>query len=78
VLLTIQQRNMTDAAARVKSRDSSVGIVLCYGLDDRDSRVRFPAGAGNFSRFQNSSGTHPDSYPMRTRGSFPGGKAAGA
>jgi hypothetical protein len=31
------------------SRDSSVGIALGYRLDDRDSRVRFPAGAGNFS-----------------------------
>jgi hypothetical protein len=25
------------------------GIALGYGLDDRGSRVRFPAGAGNFS-----------------------------
>jgi hypothetical protein len=32
-----------------KSRDSSVGIALDYRLDDRCSRVRFPAGAGNFS-----------------------------
>jgi hypothetical protein len=32
-----------------KSRDSSVGIALGYGLDDRGSRVRFPAEAGNFS-----------------------------
>jgi hypothetical protein len=32
----------------LKSRDSSVGIALGYGLDDRGSRVRFPAGAGNF------------------------------
>jgi hypothetical protein len=31
-----------------KSRDSSIGIALGYGLDDRGSRVRFPAGAGNF------------------------------
>jgi hypothetical protein len=31
-----------------KSRDSSVGIALCYGLDDRGSRVRFPTGAGIF------------------------------
>jgi hypothetical protein len=31
-----------------KSRDSSFGIVLGYGLDDRGSRVRFPEGAGNF------------------------------
>jgi hypothetical protein len=46
-----------------KSRDSSVGIALDYGLDDRGSRVRFPAGTGNFSlhyRVQNGSeATHP-------------------
>jgi hypothetical protein len=34
---------------KLESRDSSVGIALGYGLDDRGSRVRFPAGAGNFS-----------------------------
>jgi hypothetical protein len=42
---------------------------------------RFPASAGNFSlhhRVQNGSGAHPASYPMGTRGSFPGSKAAGA
>jgi hypothetical protein len=63
-----------------KSLDSSVGIELGYGLEDRDSRVRFPAGVWNFSfhhRVQNGSGAHPASYPMSTRGSFPGGKAAG-
>jgi hypothetical protein len=52
-----------------------------YGLDDRGSRVRFPAGAGNFShhhRVQTGSGTHSASYPMGTRGSFPGGKVAAA
>jgi hypothetical protein len=32
-----------------KSLDSSVGIALGYGLDDRGSGVRFAAGAGNFS-----------------------------
>jgi hypothetical protein len=61
--------------------DSSVGIVLDYGLDDRGSRVRFPAGAGKFSfhhRVQNGSGAHPASYPMDIRGSFPRGKVAGA
>jgi hypothetical protein len=60
---------------------SSVGIALGYGLDDRGSRVRFPAGAGNFSHHhlvQNGPGAHPASYPVGTRGSFPGGKAAGA
>jgi hypothetical protein len=52
-----------------------------YGLDDRGSRARFPAGAENFSlhhRVQNGSGAHLASYPIGTRGSFPGGKAAGA
>jgi hypothetical protein len=52
-----------------------------YGLDDQDSRVRFLAGAGNFSlhhHVQTSPGTHPNSYPMGTRVPFPGGKAAGA
>jgi hypothetical protein len=60
---------------------SSVGIALGYGLDDRGSRIRFPAGAVNFSlhhRVQDGSGAHPTSYPMGTRGSFPGDKAAGA
>jgi hypothetical protein len=63
-----------------RSRDSSVGIARDYELDDRGSRVRFPAGVGNFSlhhRVQNCSGAHPASYPMGTRGCFPGGKAAG-
>jgi hypothetical protein len=63
------------------SRNSPVGIALGYGLDDRGSRVRFPAGAGSFSlrhRVQNGSGVHSASYPMGTRGSFPGVKAAGA
>jgi hypothetical protein len=67
--------------ALFKSRDSSVGIVLGYELGDWGSRVRFPAGAGNFSlhhRLQNGSGTHPASYPMGTRVSFSGGKATGA
>jgi hypothetical protein len=70
----------TGAYRRNESCDSSVGIALGYGLDDRDSRVPFPAEAGNFSlhhRVQNGSGAHPASYPMGTRGSFPGGKAAG-
>jgi hypothetical protein len=62
-----------------KSRDSSVGIALGYGLDVRGSRIRFPAEAGNFShhRVQNGSRAHPASYPVGTGGSFLGGKAAG-
>jgi hypothetical protein len=62
-------------------RDSSVGIVLGYGLDDGGSTVRFLAGAGNFSlhhRVKNGSGAHPVSSPMGTRGSFPGDKVTGA
>jgi hypothetical protein len=64
-----------------KNRDGSVGIALGYELNDRGSGVEFPAGAGNFSlnhRVQNGSGAHPASYPMGTKSSFPGGKAAGA
>jgi hypothetical protein len=59
----------------MESRNSSVGIALGYGLDDRGSRVRYPVGAGNFPlrhRVQNGS------YPVGTRSSFPGGKAAWA
>jgi hypothetical protein len=63
------------------SRDSSVGIATDDGLDNRDSRVRFPVGAGNFSlhhRVHNDFRDYSASYPMGTGGSFPGGKAAGA
>jgi hypothetical protein len=52
-----------------------------YGPDDRGSRVRFLVRAGNFSllqRVQNGTGASPASYPMGTRGSFLGCKAAGA
>jgi hypothetical protein len=54
-------------SALYKSRDSSVGKALGYGLDDWGSRVQFPAEAGNLSfhhSVQNGSGTHPASYPM--------------
>jgi hypothetical protein len=60
---------------------NSVGTALGYGLDNRGSRVRFPAEAGNFSlhhRVQNGSGAHIASCTMATRGFFPGGKAAWA
>jgi hypothetical protein len=62
-----------------KSRDSSVGIALGYRLDDWGSRVQFPVVAWNFFLhhcIQNGSRYHLASYPMGTRGSFPGGKAA--
>jgi hypothetical protein len=49
-------------------------------MDERGSRVRFSAGAGNFSlhrRVQNGSGARPASYLMSAGGSFTGGKVAG-
>jgi hypothetical protein len=49
-----------------------------YGLDDRAIEVRSPTGAENFSSspcIQTGSGAHLASYPMGTRGPFPGGKA---
>jgi hypothetical protein len=58
----------------------AVSIALGYGLDDWGSRVRFPAGTGNFPlhhRVQNGSGAHPASYPMGSRGSVPGVKWLG-
>jgi hypothetical protein len=63
-----------------KSRDSLVGIALGYGLNDRGSRVRFSAEAGNFffAFIPERLWGPPTSYPISTRGSFPGGKAAGA
>jgi hypothetical protein len=54
---------------------SSVGIATGCGLDDRESSVRVPAGAGNFSlhhRVQIDSGAHPASYPKSTVNSFLG------
>jgi hypothetical protein len=62
-----------------KNCDSSVSIMLDYRLDDWGSRVQFLVRAGNFSldhHVQNGSGAHSASYPMGSRGSFLGGKAA--
>jgi hypothetical protein len=56
-------------------------IALGFVLGDCGSRVRFPAGARDFSlhhRVQNGSWAHPAFCPMGTRVSFPGDKAAGA
>jgi hypothetical protein len=58
----------------------TITLALGYGLDDRGSRIRFPAGSGNFSlhhRVQKCSGVHTPSCPMDTRGSFPGLKRPG-
>jgi hypothetical protein len=51
------------------------------GLRVGRSGIRASAGDGNFStyhRVQIGSGAHPATYPMGTRGSFLGGKTAGA
>jgi hypothetical protein len=64
----------------IQSRDSAVGIATGYGLDDRGVGVRVPVGSRIFS-----SPSRPDWLwgPLNLlsngyRGSFPGGKAAGA
>jgi len=56
-----------------KPQDSRVSERDLNHMDDRGSRVRFPAGAGNFSlqhRVQDGSEAHPVSYPVGTRGLF--------
>jgi hypothetical protein len=58
-----------------RSRGSSGRKVSDYRLDDR---VRSPTGAEDFFSspyVQTSSGAHPASCTMGTRGPFPGGKA---
>jgi hypothetical protein len=54
------------------SRDSAVGIVTGYGLDNRGVGVLVPIGK-EFSILhvaQAESGAHPASYPMGIEGSF--------
>jgi len=46
---------------------------------DAEAEIKEDDGGDNdINRVQNSSGAHPASYPMGTRGSFVGGKAAEA
>jgi hypothetical protein len=81
ILITIDSSVGIAVALLFATVDSSVGIALGHGLDDRGSRVQFPARVGNFSfhhRIQNGSGAHPVSCSMGTRGSFLGDKAARA
>jgi hypothetical protein len=72
--------NIKTLTTEIKSRDSSVGIALSYGLDYWG--FRFDSGGGGgwefslYHRVQNGSGVHPATYPVGTRGSFPGGKMA--
>jgi hypothetical protein len=74
-------RTITHKPEDGRHAGNSYDIMTLIQLDEWGSRVRFSAGAGNFSlhrRVQNGSGAHPASHPMGTRGSFPGSKAAGA
>jgi hypothetical protein len=60
-----------------RSWDSSVGIVMGYGLKDRRS---IPGRSKNFSLLhsvQTCSGAHPASYPMGTGALSPGVKGPG-
>jgi hypothetical protein len=62
---------------RIKeSQGSSVVIATGYGLDNQGLGIQFLAGARKFSLLHHvhtGCGAHPASYPMGTRGSFPGG-----
>jgi hypothetical protein len=60
-----------------KKPGSSVSIVSDYGLDDGAIRVRYPAGAKDFSSslcVQTGSEVHPASCKMGTGSPFPGKK----
>jgi hypothetical protein len=62
----------------IGNRGSLVSIVSACGLDDRAMKVRYPAGAEDFSSslcVQTGSGTHPAFCTMGTEGPFPGGNA---
>jgi hypothetical protein len=61
----------------LQTGDSSVGIVMGYGLDNPGSTP----GSAKFSLLssvQTNAGAHLALYPMGTRGSFHGDKAAKA
>jgi hypothetical protein len=50
-----------------------ISLSIVYGLNDRGSRVRFPAEAGNFSlyhRVQNGPGANPESLSNGYQGLF--------
>jgi hypothetical protein len=83
----IKQRMRLHSLVLPKLRDNFTLRLLLYkhvytwqwysaGLWAGWSVVRVPVGTGNLSlhfRLQTGSGARPDSYPMGTRGSFPGG-----
>jgi hypothetical protein len=59
------------------TRDSAVGIVTGYELDEVGFRVPVRARISLFQVVQTGSGVHSTSCTIGTRGSFRGGKAAG-
>jgi hypothetical protein len=65
-----------DRTEKGVSRDSSVGIVPGYGLDDWGVGVRVPVGSS--PRRPARLWGPPTSYPMDTGGSHHGGKGARA
>jgi len=63
-------------SSKLKKQIFNVCLLMFSGLDDWGSRVQFSVGRGDFSLHycvQNGSGAHPASYPIGSRGSFPGG-----
>jgi hypothetical protein len=58
------------------SQDGSVGIATGYGLQGSASILG--SARSLLQSVQTAPETDPASYPMRTTGSFPGGKAAEA
>jgi hypothetical protein len=84
VMYWFMQRNMhVTAHSFACLQERGAWVAQCYSAELRAGwkGVRVPARAENFSlhhRVQTGSEAHPACYPMGTRGSFPGGKAAGA
>ena len=66
----------------MKSSDTSTGLVLGYGMDDRTIMVRLPVGAKDFYCLihcvMTGSEAQSASYSMHTEESLPVGKLAEA
>jgi hypothetical protein len=77
IITTVKDRLYLSKKGR--SQNISASIETGYGLDYRGVGVRVPVRQ-EFSLLhvvQTGSGVHPTSYTMGTKGTFPGGKAAG-
>jgi hypothetical protein len=67
------------SAYNIRIKDNAVGTATAYGLDNQGVGVRVQVEARIFSpQRQTGSGAYPAYYPTVTRGSIPGGNAAGA